>query len=73
MRIAISPPARSDGMEEKIMTDKEMLMVAYGALKIMDQDRTYGENIKAICKLIEGHIYPQPVVIYNAEPGIKLP
>lgn len=41
------------------MTDREMLLLAYGALKVSSQT---AHNLKEVVGLVEEHLYPSVVV-----------
>lgn len=46
------------------MTDREMLLLAYGALKVSSQT---AQNLRDVVVIIEEHLYPAQVVIQEAD------
>lgn len=42
------------------MTDKEVLFIAYGALKALDCEVDVNKTLMSI---VEGHLFPQPIII----------
>ncbi len=46
------------------MTDREMLLMAYGAIKALS---TGGGQLALIVELLEDHLYPTPMLNQEAE------
>lgn len=57
--------------EEKKLTDRELLLIAYGAMRTSASESKYNTAFKEILTIIEYHLYPSPVFIVPASTETK--
>lgn len=49
------------------MTDKEMLMIAYGAIKAASKNSSYEKSLEGVLEILERHIFPAPLPVFFTE------
>ena len=57
---------------ENKLTDRELLLICYGAVKALAVESSYSRNLLALQKILDDHFAPPPIVIGQSAPWLDL-